>query len=296
MYPATIVDPAVTPRSELQAMLNANAYRIADLLSQLEKSGAELRRLRARASRVRRGARKPSARSPRATSTSASQSPSSIIATSTPTPARGHWTQEEEQRFCSAMTEHGDTAYSAIAATVGTRTEKQVRDHAWRVRQKGRAAAATEFAALQIPLTPSPAAAAIAAPGAELVPSSTPIPTTTTTACTSTPRPTPLQEPAPMILPQAAICTPASVPAPMTIPIPSAVPMPMPIPTLRCGHEHTVPDSPPLSAVSDDLGLLQSEELGLDALWDVPWALDLSCSPVETDDGSGDFADRFLIT
>jgi len=166
-------------------MLNANAYRIADLLSQLEQSHAQLKRLRSRALKAsgsdRTTTRRRSSPSINVTHTSKSPdnqpnrtknrnannqssqkiapsapaasitSPTSVMHPNTTTTvlARGHWSADEEKRFENAAQLYGPTSYSDITKAVGTRTEKQVRDHAWRVRQKkGKAA---QFAALNIP-------------------------------------------------------------------------------------------------------------------------------------------------
>lgn len=171
--------PSDPSRNDLQSMLNANAYRIADLLSQLEKSHAQLKRLRTRALKASgndRAARRRSTPSvnitrttkstdngkrnrntnsqkiaPSTTTTTSVTSPTSIMQpNTTPTVlARGHWSPDEEKRFSNAVQLYGPTSYSDITKAVGSRTEKQVRDHAWRVRQKkGKAA---QFAALAIP-------------------------------------------------------------------------------------------------------------------------------------------------
>ncbi len=146
-------------------MLQSNAYRIADLVSQLETSKAQLRRLRTRAlknhggssSRIRKSP-KATPKSPRRTRLAPQQtsSPTSILcdfnspAPTTPTtPNRGHWSVDEEARFDAASLKYGPTAYAQITAAVGSRTEKQVRDRAFRQRQKHCKAA--EFAALSIP-------------------------------------------------------------------------------------------------------------------------------------------------
>lgn len=158
------VDPVTTPRAALEHMLSANAFRIADLLSQLETSSRELSKLRTRAlkadarSRAGKPARSRVPRSPRKNARARRPlAPSPTTVRPAPVLSRGHWSPDEEARFEDGARRYGATAYAQISAFVATRTEKQVRDHAWRQRQKAARTSnvspsiAAAFAALDIP-------------------------------------------------------------------------------------------------------------------------------------------------
>lgn len=63
-----------------------------------------------------------------------------------------HWTQAERDRFDAAVLMHGPRDWPQIIAAVGTRTEKQVRAYALRLRRRNsQSSAASAFHALSVP-------------------------------------------------------------------------------------------------------------------------------------------------